>query len=232
MKYDYVLKVSNRAKRVNLRMNAEEGLVVTVPKRYNQKKIHEVFARHEKWLDKMHLRFKDERAKRLAEPLLPEKIILQGIQEEWRIIYEESDIETVRIKEKESILVLYGAVHEQELCLKALRKWLKEKARSTFAPLLDRYAEVMGLSYKGLRVGNQKSRWGSCSSNKGIRLNLKMLFLPTKLMKYVIIHELSHLVHMNHSKSFWRHVAQFEPGYRQLDKELRQSWAILPRFII
>ena len=128
--------------------------------------------------------------------------------------------------------MLYGAVDQQDLCLKTLHKWLKHKAKNTFVVLLEEYSKEMNVIYHHLRVGNQKSRWGSCSSKKGISLNMKLLFLPEYLMRYVIIHELCHLTHMNHSKNFWQHVGQFEPNYKELDAELRTSWSDLPRFIV
>lgn len=232
MEYEYTLKVSNRAKRVNLKVTAEDGLVVTVPKRYNQKKIPEVLARHKSWLNKMHIKFKDEREKRLSEPVLPKKIYLKATNEQWHVFYKKTDITTVRIKQKENVIILYGAIDNQDLCLKKLHNWLKEKARLLFIPILEEYSKSMATSYNSLRLGNQKSRWGSCSSKKSISLNMKLLFLPEYLMRYVIIHELSHLTHMNHSHKFWAYVNKFEPNYKEFDKELRNSWGSLPRFVI
>lgn len=233
MNWEYTLRVSTRAKRVNLKMTAEDGLVVTVPKRYNQKKLPEVLARHEAWIRTMHERFAEERAKRLAEPILPETISLPAIGEAWQVIYEEIDgSTTVKLKEQGNTLLLYGAVENVDLCLKALKRWLRNRAREAFVPLLNAFSEEMGVKYSCLRVGNQKSRWGSCSSDKTISLNIKLLFLSEKLMGYVVIHELSHISHMNHSKKYWQYVEKFEPNYRLYDKELRKSWGFVPQFMM
>lgn len=229
---EYSIKISNRAKRVNLKFTAEEGLVVTVPKRYNKKKIPEVLARHELWLNKMNKKFQTERQQRLNEPILPEKIILTALNEKWHVFYKQTAISTVRIKQKENVIVVYGNIKQQNLCLKALRNWLKEKARETFKALLKKHTSNMQVDYTSLRVANQKSRWGSCSSNKSISLNMKMLFLAENIMNYVIIHELSHITHMNHSAKFWDHVNKFEPNYKTYDKELRSSWKNIPRFML
>ncbi|MBT5910862.1 MAG: M48 family metallopeptidase, partial [Opitutae bacterium] len=74
-----------------------------------------------------------------------------------------------------------------------------------------------------IRVGDQKSRWGSCSTKGTISLNWRLLLLRTDLQDYVIFHELAHLRHMNHSPAFWAHLETLQPNARIRDREINKA---------
>lgn len=79
----------------------------------------------------------------------------------------------------------------------------------------------MGVQPNKVKIKAQKSRWGSCSSKKNINLNWKIVLAPSKVMDYLIVHELAHLKHMNHSKRFWAFVESIIPDYKEMKRELR-----------
>jgi len=89
----------------------------------------------------------------------------------------------------------------------------------------------MGVEPKRLQVRCQRTRWGSCSRLGTISLNVCLLFQPPEVLRYLMIHELSHLRHMNHSPRFWADVARHEPDWRSLDRELLQGWRRVPSWI-
>lgn len=76
---------------------------------------------------------------------------------------------------------------------------------------VDFFAQIMGLKYSELKFRKMKSRWGSCSSNGVITLNKKLIKTPQECIDYVIVHELAHLTHMNHSKKFHQLVEEYLP---------------------
>jgi predicted metal-dependent hydrolase len=76
------------------------------------------------------------------------------------------------------------------------------------------------LPYNRVSIRGQKTRWGSCSSDKNINLNYKLLFLEPEFVKYIIIHELCHTIHLNHSREFWQLVGDFYPDYRDIRKQI------------
>lgn len=81
-------------------------------------------------------------------------------------------------------------------------------------------------SFVSIRVRNQKTRWGSCSSKRTLSFNFKILFLPTHVADYIIVHELCHLKELNHSPAFWRLVARTIPNYNEIRKSLRMHTII------
>lgn len=104
---------------------------------------------------------------------------------------------------------------------KCILKAMKTKSENVLLPKLAQYAEETGHNFNQAYVKNLQSRWGSCDSHSNIILNIFMLQLPEYLQKYVILHELTHTVHMNHSEDFWRHLAKLLPNPRKYSKELK-----------
>lgn len=100
---------------------------------------------------------------------------------------------------------------------------LKNKAKEKLFPRLHYLANNFGFNYNDIKISQSKSRWGSCSSKKNINLSFYLLLLPDKLIDYVLLHELCHTVHMNHSKAFWELLEQICNGKaKELRKELQK----------
>ena len=82
-----------------------------------------------------------------------------------------------------------------------------------------------------MQVRLQRTRWGSCSSRGRISLNLALVFQPPAVLRYLLVHELAHTRHMNHSRAFWAAVAACEPDYRRLDALLCKGWHNVPDWL-
>lgn len=104
------------------------------------------------------------------------------------------------------------------------------EARARLVPRVQALSLALGLAYRRVSLRCQKTRWGSCSRDGAISLNARLLFLPPELVEYVLIHELCHLAHLNHSKRFWALVARHCPDFRARDRRLRGMWAHVPRW--
>lgn len=102
-----------------------------------------------------------------------------------------------------------------------LEKWYRKEARRIFAQRLDEYATRHGLIYKALKLSSARTRWGSCSRQKNINLNWRLIMAPLDIIDYVIAHELAHTMHMNHSKRFWDQVEEIVPSHKTHKKWLK-----------
>ena len=89
------------------------------------------------------------------------------------------------------------------------------------------FAPLIGVQYHSASFGFQVSRWGSCSSNGNLRFNALLMDSPSHVRDYVVVHELCHLKHMNHSKAFWNEVHCALPGYKESQKWLKEQGAVL-----
>ena len=101
------------------------------------------------------------------------------------------------------------------------KKLLMKKAKEYLPYRLDYYAKLYGYKYEKCRLTHANTRWGSCSSNRTISLNIGLMKVPELLRDYVILHELAHLNHMDHSKAFWAEVASHDKNYKNHEKKLK-----------
>ena len=101
------------------------------------------------------------------------------------------------------------------------KKQLAKKAREYLPYRLEYYAKLYGYSYEKCRLTHANTRWGSCSSNRTISLNIGLMKVPEVLRDHVILHELAHLNHMDHSKAFWAEVGSHDRNYKNHEKKLK-----------
>jgi len=116
---------------------------------------------------------------------------------------------------------LTDAARREEARLEILL-WHKKQARKIFRERTDSWAAHMGVKYRRLTPSNPRRLWGSCSAQDDIRLNWRLIMASPGLLDYVIVHELSHVVHKNHSKRFWNLVASIMPDWKGRRHELRK----------
>lgn len=105
----------------------------------------------------------------------------------------------------------------------AAQAWLMREAKRIFAERLDHFAPLLGVRYKVLRLSSAGTRWGSASADGTIRLNWRLVHLKLDMIDYVVVHELSHLRHMDHSPQFWDVVAGILPDHAERRRALRRS---------
>ena len=101
------------------------------------------------------------------------------------------------------------------------KKILMKKAREFLPYRLEYFDKLYGYSYDKCRLTHAGTRWGSCSSNRTISLNIGLMKVPEPLRDYVILHELAHLNHMDHSKNFWLEVEKHDPNYKLHRKKIK-----------
>lgn len=101
-------------------------------------------------------------------------------------------------------------------------KKFKETARRIAKERLEYFSKIYGIQYNKISIRNQKTRWGSCSVKGNLNFNYKIALLPPESADYIIVHELCHLRHFNHSQDFWQLVSQAIPDYKRIRREIRK----------
>ncbi len=96
------------------------------------------------------------------------------------------------------------------------------KIKKKFSERVQYYSSRMGVTYERITVRNQKTRWGSCSAKGNLNFNYQLYYLPEELFDYVVVHELAHRKHMNHSAAFWEEVGRYYPDYKGARERLKK----------
>lgn len=111
---------------------------------------------------------------------------------------------------------------QQNLYKRTLENWYRERAREVLSERTDYFVTLMQVKPNTIIIKTQKRRWGSCDAKNNIRYNWKIIMAEPALIDYLIVHELAHIKHKNHSKKFWNFVASRVPDHQQRRKKLHQ----------
>jgi predicted metal-dependent hydrolase len=221
--FDYSLRVSRKAKYAKLKIKPYGGLEVVIPLRFPKKAVPELLNRHTEWI----LQHLQKLQQNLPLPALPEHIHLAINNFHTEVVYapQQQDIE-----DPSNQLLINGREYQQGV--NQLRKWIRQQAWDLLPPILEGISQQTGLSYKKVSIRTQKTRWGSYSSNGTISLNDQLLFVSRENAEYLMIHELCHSRHMNHSPKFWQLVEHHCADYRVHEVALNRAKTVIPEWVL
>jgi len=257
----YTIRNSTRAKQVILQISPRRGLVVIVPIQRRHPKIEEVLLQKRQWIQKNLSHIQTDQQVNPPIFIPPTSLHLHAIGKTLTLDYLKTDhkyIKIHQIKNKKSLLLcnpdlehnsehnleqtiefssdelsylILGPIEQPLLLIKALKRFLKQIAQEYLIPLLRRLSLEIALPYKTASIRSQSTLWGSCTAAKNISLNVKLLFLPQELTRYVLLHELCHTQHLNHSNRYWTLLKRFDPNCLIHRKMLRKASQYLPTWI-
>jgi hypothetical protein len=236
--FSYTFIQSPQAHSVRLKISINNGLEITVPRRFQSDHAENILKEHEKWivkqLDKLEARQLLHKSHQLKDGSVLEVL---GIPYTVKIIPETRGKPKVKRIQKLDFAGETAAVSGYELHVycdgsvehakKTLEDFLRKVAEKYFARRTAELAEQIGVSFNNITIRGQKTRWGSCTRQKNLNFNWRLILLGVPVAESVIIHELAHTVHMNHSRSFYGLVEHHCPEYRKLQKHLHN-----PHFLV
>ncbi len=226
----YAVRESARARRLSINVFPRGRVEVVVPRRTRAADVKAFVAQHREWIEETRAYFAQRYPREIFA--LPQTVSLPAVARRFHIRYQPKRASaTVRFRKAGDEVLLQGAIADEKQCVEALKRWLKITARDAFAPQLKVLSAHTGSSYQRLQIRGQRSCWGSHSGRGTISLNYCLLFLAPELVRYLMIHELCHAAHMNHSNRFWRLVRTYEPEYRRLDRALGEAWVTVPSWL-
>jgi predicted metal-dependent hydrolase len=210
----YTVRRSERARRVRVNVHARSGVEVVLPARAPEREAAAAISELRPWIER-----------RLAEA----RETLAAIAERGSTLpYLGSTLELVpepgrtRVHRRDSrLLVPEGDARP------AIERFYRRAARAEIAPRLDAACATAGLSYSGLDIRAQRTRWASCSSRGRMSFNWRLLLGPERVLEYVVWHEVCHLQVLDHSPRFWALLARHWPGWREDRAWLSRHGAML-----
>lgn len=223
----YTLKRSAKRRSIGLRID-HRGLTVSMPARTPQAWLERVLEEKALWIvDKLDA----WQAQQAALPVWADgqRIPYQGRHLVLRV---EQGGNRPRAELREEVLLITTAKLAEPAQLESMvTRWYRRQAMELFQSRLACLAAQMRLAPTELRLSSARTRWGSCNSRGTIRLNWRLIQLPSELLDYVIVHELAHLQEMNHSAAFWKVVEKTCPDWQTRRAELRRWNAHIKRGI-
>ena len=225
----WVVRESTRARRLTVRVFHTGRVEVVVPARTSPRAVEHFLERHRDWIErKRH----EARQKAVPDtPFPPPRIELAACEENWRVYFSGGEGRARVTTIGPGLLALSGDVRNKHSMRLLLRRWLMERAREVLTPALEECARELGFAFERVLVRRQRTRWGSCSTRGTISLNCCLLFQRPPVVRYLLIHELVHTAHMNHSRRFWQRVGRHCPQYESLDRELLDGWRRVPSWV-
>lgn len=223
------LRVSPRARYAKLQIRPYGGLEVVIPPRFPRAEIPFLVAKHADWA--RHQLDKQARLRRSIR--LPQHLDLAFDNSSTPVRYAGQSLAfnfDLFSDLSPQAVVIEGSSQQEQIG--ALRAWIRRRARELLPQLLHEVSQQTGLEFKRVTIRSQKTRWGSCSSRGQISLNDQLLFLPAPTVEYLMIHELCHTRHLNHSRDFWHLVESRCPDYRNHEKLLSRSRDLVPEWFL
>ncbi len=237
MAIEYRIRTHPRARHVRLRIARDGSVAVTVPPGFDRCVVERLVAERHQWIAEARARMASRRQQ--LDPALcgrqPKRIVLPAVGERWQVVYGSASGLRVRFEEDRASLRLLiearGADPDEQQLAELLRRWLIERARRHLVPLVGELAELYGFRPGRISIRTQRSRWGSCSGRGNLSLNARLLLVSEQACRHVLIHELVHLEHPNHSTAFYRRLAELDPNHKEAIAELKSAWYRMPDWL-
>ncbi len=223
------VRASDRARHLAVRVLPGGLVEIVVPAGTRPRAVQQFVSRHRDWIERKLTQYRPIDAD--SADGLPTCIRFFASGETFSVEHRHVP-GTVRLEVEDRVLRLTGDRARPALLRHALQRFMMRHAHVVLSPWLLKRSVETGLSCQRVQIRRQRTRWGSCSRSGTISLNACLLFQPRAVVDYLLLHELAHTRHMNHSRRFWALVERLEPRWRELDAALMQGWRQVPAWAL
>jgi len=232
---DYTIRRSTRARHVWLRVSPVGELVVVLPVGYDSRRVPALLKEKRKWIERTTSRVRAASADSnvLEHKPVPDSVRFEATNEKWVIHRRPTSSSLTTVRERdEGVLEIVGNTADADACRRALRRWLVRSARTRLVPWLVALGTELGFRVGRVSIRSQRTRWASCSRKRDISLNTRLLFVNTELARHVLLHELCHTRHLNHSAKFWSLLSRHDSDFARHRRELKEAWGRTPLWLL
>lgn len=216
--------IRQRRKSVTIRIEDDLSVIVKAPYSVSQKEIDQIVAKHEGWIMRT---IEEKKALTLQKDWLVTGEILY-LGHKLKIEINEVSNEKIDVNlTPNSLIITTPNKKDHFLIKKQVEAYIKKQALNLFTALTEKYCSHLGCKYHTLTIRKQKTRWGSCSSKGALSYNIKLMSAPIEAIEYVVLHEVMHLIHFDHSPQFWQDIAKVMPDYKIWQQYLKEQANIL-----
>ncbi len=207
--------VFRKRKTMAIQIQPPDKVIVISPKGVKEDEIIRLVKGKSKWISRKLFQVKEmENQKKNRKYVNGETFIYMGRNYSLEIVYDR-EYRIPQAKMFRGKLYVYTDSFDPLLIKLALEKWYKEKALQKVLERVSYYQKYFDLAPNKVMIKDQKKRWGSCSSQRNLYFNWKCIMAPSFVLDYLVVHEMCHMVHMNHSADFWNLVKSILPDYEK-----------------
>lgn len=217
----FVAEVIRTARIKSARLQVEDGVVsIVVPKALETERIEQLLKDKHRWIkEKLYLHQQQQPA--------PKREMLSGeafpyLGRNYRLKITTGKLQPVKLLQGRLQVVVPKAMRHEHIIRDMLTHWYRLQAEIRFKEKVKRYASVVGVEPTDVSVKTFKSRWGSCNVKGEIQFHWKIIMAPNRIVDYVVVHELCHLKHHDHSPAFWKSVERIVPDYAECRAWLKE----------
>ena len=215
----------SRARVKNLYISIENGeVVIKAPWYATNNQIQEVVESKREWIMKKLEEYQSS-PRKVKDYADGERFQVLGESYFLNVYYTDTEKAKLNIENGKIEIVLpvrYANQDNTEIIKNMINKMYYMIAEREVEAAMEKMRKITGLAPEEYRIKKVKTSWGSCSSNKKISINQDLMMYSRHAIEYVVLHELCHLKHMNHSKKFWALVEKYMPDYKDAEKELKR----------
>lgn len=214
----YTLKRSGKRRSIGLRID-DDGLTIAMPLRASEKWLHSVLQERAQWIVEKLAGWQT----RKPEPVRwidGESIQFLGEPLALRVVASLFDAPPL-LRGRQLFVHVTDSVSHMVI-EQGVTQWYRREAELLFRERVVHYAPQLGVSPTEVKLSSARTQWGSCTARGTVHLNWQLIKFPLRLIDYVVVHELAHLIEMNHSAAFWRVVKSVCPDYAKRRKELHR----------
>lgn len=215
---------TNRIKSADVRV--EDGAVsIVVPKDLDGDRITQILDDNRQWIKNKIYLHRDAMPVSSKDYVSGESFTYLG--RNYRLKVNRGHFKPVKLVQGRLVVTVPNGTEQPHMIRNALVRWYKHHAEQKLREKAKRYAVIIGVEPTDVGIKTFKSRWGSCSAKGKIDFNWKIILAPNRMVDYVVVHELCHLKHHDHSPKFWKEVERVVPDYAECKTWLRSNSSIL-----
>jgi len=211
--------VYSRRRTMAIKIDANGDIKIYAPKGTSHTTIGDMVSSKTDWIIKNLHEIKSARAQEVKREYIDGEYFTYLGKDYPLQLKVNPEINKMTVKLSEGRFLVETPVADAAVIRGGLEAWYRFMAAGHINARLDHYQSLLDVSPSRVTIRNQKTRWGSCSSKGSLNFNWRLMIAPAEVIDYVVIHELCHLIHPNHSKKFWNQVSAILPDYR-----VRKEW--------
>ena len=214
---NYIHIVNPKLKHIYLSFDDEGNLLIKSP-RVSQKRIEQILLKKASWITASRQKLEQKKGKKVA---FDKKSDIYFLGEPHTLKLQPYDKKRTKLTFDGDSFTFFYSVYDEGVFQKHLDAFYKKEAKAYIPEIVQKWSKQMNLYPRKIHFRKTKRQWGSCSSKNDLSFNTMIMKLPLDVIQYITVHELAHITHKHHQKSFWQLVELYLPAYKMQVNELK-----------